>query len=55
MSYDYLHKPEPCTSWSAVQLRVVGITYREANGQGLDAAACVERTLAAYLAAGSAR
>ncbi|WP_156963864.1 hypothetical protein [Muricoccus aerilatus] len=55
MSYDHLYKPKPCTSWPASQLRAVGITYREAAGQGLDAAACLERAVVAYVAAGGAR
>ncbi|MBI0539479.1 hypothetical protein D9599_28600 [Roseomonas sp. KE2513] len=55
MSYDHLYRPEPCTSWPAAQLRAVGITYREAAGQGRDAAACLERAVAAYVAAGGAR
>ena len=52
MSYDHLYKPQPCSAWPATQLRAVGITYREAAGQGLDAAACLERAVAAYVAAG---
>lgn len=55
MSYDHLYKPEPCTSWPDAQLRAVGIIYREAAGQGLNAAACLERAVAAYVAAGGAR
>ncbi|MBI0538991.1 hypothetical protein D9599_25905 [Roseomonas sp. KE2513] len=55
MSYDYLYKPEPCTSWPAVQLRAVGITYREAAGQGMDGLECLERAVAAYVAAGGVR
>jgi hypothetical protein len=55
MSYGRLYKPEPCTFWLAVQFHAVGITYREAAGQGLDAAACLERAVAAYVAAGGTR
>ena len=55
MSYDRLYKPQPCSSWPAAQLRAVGITYREAAGQGLDGTACLERAVVAYVAAGGAR
>jgi hypothetical protein len=55
MSYDHLYKPEPCTSWPPAQLRAVGITYREAAGQGLDGLERLERAVAAYVAAGGAR
>lgn len=41
--------------WPARQLRAVGITYRESAGRGLDAVACLERAIAAYVAAGGAR
>ncbi|HEY8612304.1 MAG TPA: hypothetical protein VIL69_13555 [Roseomonas sp.] len=55
MSYDHLYKPEPCASWPAEQLSAVGIIYRESAGQGLDGAACLERAIAAYVAAGGPR
>lgn len=55
MSYDRLYKPQPCSPWPAAHLRAVGITYREAAGQGLDGTACLERAVVAYVAAGGAR
>ena len=55
MSHERLYKPEPCASWPAGQLRAVGIIYRESAGRGLDAATCLERAIAAYVAAGGAR
>lgn len=55
MSYDHLYKPEFCAIWPAAQLHAVGITYREAAGQGLDGTACLERAVAAYVAAGGER
>ena len=41
--------------WPARQLRAVGITFRESAGRGLDAVACLERAVAAYVAAGGTR
>jgi hypothetical protein len=55
VSYDCLYKPEPCAPWPVAQLRAVGIAYREAANQGFDGLACLDRAIAAYVAAGGVR
>ena len=52
MSYEHLYKPEPCSAWPTHELRAVGIAYREAAGDGLSWQPCLDRAIAAYVAAG---
>ena len=55
MSHNRLYKPEPCASWDVERLKAVGTAYREAASQGADGLACLEKAVAAYVAAGGRR
>jgi hypothetical protein len=51
-TYPHLYDPPPCSAWPANLLHVVGSTFRDAAGHGLDTWRCMDLTRVACLAAG---
>jgi hypothetical protein len=52
VSWEHIYRPAACSSWPAELLRVVGTTYREAAGRGVEQVERLRLTVAAYVAAG---
>ncbi|MBP0447847.1 hypothetical protein J8J14_24220 [Roseomonas sp. SSH11] len=54
MAHERPYAPKACETWPAHLLQAVGEAFRQASAEGLGSEARLERTEAAYVAAGGA-